>query len=96
MALTAKVDLVGAGRGDPELLTRKYWGCWIWPIAIVYDRLVSAEMLALGNPEATFVHEGKRQGSRKWSSAIGSGSGIGTERDACLRASCSVIILYAR
>jgi len=59
------VYLVGAGLGDPELMTRKALRLLEQADAIIYDRLVSAEILALANPEATFVYAGKRRGQQE-------------------------------
>lgn len=56
------VYLIGAGPGDPELLTLK--GKKILEIAevIVYDRLVSDAVLTFANPEAEFIYVGKVSG----------------------------------
>ncbi|WP_299199730.1 uroporphyrinogen-III C-methyltransferase [uncultured Amphritea sp.] len=57
-----RVDLVGAGPGDPELLTLKAWRLINEADTIVYDALVSRELLEgiKGNPELIYV--GKRMG----------------------------------
>jgi uroporphyrin-III C-methyltransferase len=57
-----KVYLVGAGPGDPELLTRK--GARILALAdtVVFDHLVSEEVLDLAAPAAERVYVGKQPG----------------------------------
>jgi uroporphyrin-III C-methyltransferase len=62
---TAKVFLVGAGPGDPELLTRKALRLLEQADVVIYDRLVSAEILALANPWAIFVYAGKEPGQQQ-------------------------------
>jgi uroporphyrin-III C-methyltransferase len=61
----AKVYLVGAGPGDPELLTRKALRVLSEADAVIYDRLVSAEVLALANRGATCIYAGKRNGQQE-------------------------------
>lgn len=65
MAQTAKVYLVGAGPGDPDLLTRKALRVLEQADVIIYDRLVSAETLALVNPATVLLYAGKRQGEQE-------------------------------
>lgn len=56
--------LVGAGPGDADLLTRKALRLLERADVIIYDRLISAEILALANPAATLVYAGKSKGQQ--------------------------------
>ncbi|HZO53814.1 MAG TPA: uroporphyrinogen-III C-methyltransferase [Bryobacteraceae bacterium] len=65
MVQKAKVYLVGAGPGDPDLLTRKALRVMANADCVIYDRLVSDEVLALANPFAAFIYAGKEQGQQE-------------------------------
>jgi len=62
--LRAKVYLAGAGPGDPELLTRKAHRILQQAEVVIYDRLVSREVLAQCRPSAKLVYAGKRKGQQ--------------------------------
>jgi uroporphyrin-III C-methyltransferase len=63
--MKGKVSLVGAGPGDPELLTVKALRLLETSDAVLYDELVSAEILKL-IPRAAQLHNvGKRCGQKK-------------------------------
>jgi uroporphyrin-III C-methyltransferase len=64
-AKLGKVWLVGAGPGDPELLTRKAERVLRSADVVLYDRLVSAAVLELANTAAEFVYAGKGQGQQE-------------------------------
>ena len=53
------VDLVGAGPGDPELLTLKARKRLDAADVVIYDRLVSPEILELARREAVMIDVGK-------------------------------------
>ncbi|NNF25188.1 MAG: uroporphyrinogen-III C-methyltransferase [Rhodobacteraceae bacterium] len=54
-----RVEFVGAGPGDPELLTLKARKALHEADVVIYDRLVSAEILELARREAKMVNVGK-------------------------------------
>lgn len=55
-----RVDLVGAGPGDPDLLTLKARKLLDQADVVIYDRLVSPEILELARREAQMVNVGKK------------------------------------
>jgi len=61
---TRKVFLVGAGPGDPELLTLKAIKVLRSADVVLHDDLVSAEVLALIPAQAQAINVGKRSGMR--------------------------------
>ena len=61
---TAKVFLVGAGPGDPDLLTLKAAKVLRSADVVFHDELVSAEILCLIPTTAQLVNVGKRSGQK--------------------------------
>jgi len=59
------VYLVGAGPGDPGLLTCKAFQLLQMADVVLYDRLVSAEVLSVVNPLATLINVGKLRGEQE-------------------------------
>ncbi|PPS43223.1 uroporphyrinogen-III C-methyltransferase [Chroococcidiopsis sp. TS-821] len=57
-----KVYLVGAGPGDPGLMTLKGKGLLECADVVIYDALVSPAILMMINPQAEKIHAGKRRG----------------------------------
>jgi len=62
-----RVDLVGAGPGDPELLTLKARRVLDQADVVLHDRLVDARILDLARREATIVEVGKTARGQSWS-----------------------------
>lgn len=61
-----RVSLVGAGPGDPELITLKGWKALQNADAVLYDALVSEEMLAEVPERAVKICVGKRAGKHSF------------------------------
>jgi uroporphyrin-III C-methyltransferase len=61
---TGTVHLVGAGPGDPELLTVKAHRLLARADIVLHDDLVPGEILALAGPQAEVVNVGKRCGAK--------------------------------
>lgn len=54
------VSLVGAGPGDPDLLTVKGYRVIQSADVVVFDRLVSKDILSLAKPDAEMIYVGKK------------------------------------
>ena len=59
-AKAGRVTFVGAGPGDPELLTLKALKALDSAEVVIHDRLVSPEVLALASPKAQIIDAGKQ------------------------------------
>ena len=59
--IKGKVYLVGAGPGDPELLTLRAARLLAAAEVVVHDGLVSTEILALSNPDARMISVAKKR-----------------------------------
>lgn len=64
-AIRGKVYLVGAGPGDPELLTLKAHRLLREARLVLHDDLVQPEILDLAGPRAKLVNVGKRCGAKR-------------------------------
>jgi uroporphyrinogen III methyltransferase/synthase len=60
--MTGKVYLIGAGPGDPGLITRKGIDCIAAADVVVYDYLASAELLKYARTDAELIYVGKKGG----------------------------------
>jgi uroporphyrin-III C-methyltransferase len=63
--MAGKAYLVGAGPGDPELLTRKAWRVLQSANVVLHDDLVPPELLSVLPLTTQVVNVGKRCGARK-------------------------------
>lgn len=57
-----KLTVVGAGPGDPELITLKAIKAIKEAKVILYDALINEELLTYATPETEFIFVGKRKG----------------------------------
>ncbi len=75
------VYLVGAGPGDPGLLTRR--GAEVLALAdvVVYDRLVDRSLLGLAPAGARLVDAGKRPAGSSEAGEVGAGGGAARQDD---------------
>ena len=64
-----KITLVGAGPGDPELITMKGANALKTADVVLYDALVNEALLNYANPEAIKIYVGKRSGAHSYSQA---------------------------
>ncbi len=62
MMKTGKVYLVGAGPGDPALITVKGMNCLKKADVIVYDRLLDEHLLEVASPAVELIYVGKKAG----------------------------------
>ncbi|MCX2451467.1 uroporphyrinogen-III C-methyltransferase [Pedobacter sp. PLR] len=62
-----KITLVGAGPGDPELITMRGANALKSADVVLYDALVNEGVLDYANPEAIKVYVGKRSGEHSYS-----------------------------
>ncbi len=58
-----KVYLVGAGPGDPDLITVKGTQCLKQADVVIYDHLASAKLLRYARQDAEIIYVGKQQGT---------------------------------
>lgn len=63
---TGSVVLVGAGPGNPELLTLKAAEALRFADVVIHDRLISSEILELARREAIVIETGKTGFGRSW------------------------------
>ena len=59
-----RVYLIGAGPGDPKLLTLRGQECIQEADVIIYDYLANDQLLDFAKPGAEIIYAGKRRGNR--------------------------------
>lgn len=64
------VYIVGAGPGDPSLLTLKAKALIEYAEVIIYDKLVNEEILGWANPKSELIYVGKREKDSETSGEI--------------------------
>ncbi|MRR16626.1 MAG: uroporphyrinogen-III C-methyltransferase [Deltaproteobacteria bacterium] len=57
-----KVYIIGAGPGDPGLITLKAIECLSLADVVIYDNLVNEDLLKYANAQARFIYAGKKGG----------------------------------
>lgn len=75
------VFLVGAGPGDPGLLTRRGAEVLARADVVVYDRLIDHSLLSLAPREALLVDAGKRPAGSPDAPEVGAGGGTARQDD---------------
>jgi len=75
------VYLVGAGPGDPGLITRRGAEVMARADVVVYDRLIDHSLLALAPQGALLIDAGKRPAGEIGSAQVGSGIGAARQDD---------------
>ncbi|MFP3999429.1 MAG: SAM-dependent methyltransferase, partial [Desulfobacterales bacterium] len=60
--MNGKVFLLGAGPGDPGLITEKAAACIKAADVVVYDYLASKQLLKYASPSAELIYVGKKGG----------------------------------
>ena len=58
----SKVYLVGAGPGNPDLISKKALECLAQADVVIYDRLVDSQILDLARSGAEHIYVGKSAG----------------------------------
>ena len=64
--MKGSLKLVGAGPGDPELISVKGMKALTKADVILYDALVSKELLSFAKPGCKLVYVGKRKGKKNF------------------------------